>query len=273
MTDEAPSRDTFGAPPADTFEAPPGDTDEDLSGPAYEPSNPFANANRAKRLNKSVPAVPDDNFPRHPWERQPREPITAYHGFEAYRSMDPENRSLAAMSRVEITTVRDDGVSVKHSAWPYRRIVKWSGKWSWPKRAAAWDDEVARQTTAKMLRETVAMHDRHVRMSLQMQSVIVERLKDFKPEELSRRDLDRWFEAAVKIERQARGVDRIGQAGNVQNVAVNVNAGPSQTPPAPADNVFESPLSEYLMQNPGEVTGAIGTIHELLRFVSGETPG
>jgi len=64
----------------------------------------------------------------HPWERQPQESAPAFAAFDTYRSLGPE-RSLA---RVGQTLGKSTDL-----------MERWSTRWGWVARAAAWDDHLA----------------------------------------------------------------------------------------------------------------------------------
>jgi hypothetical protein len=96
-----------------------------------------------------------------------------------------------------------------------------------------------------------------------MQQHVADRLNAFKPEELSRRDIDRWAEKAIRIERQSRGIDRIGQAGDAPNLNVNVGVSVGEA----RDQVSlaeRTSVGEFLNAHPEAISGAVGSIAELL---------
>lgn len=269
-------------PKATTPETPPADTDETPSEPPPE-KLPKAVAVKGKPyVYRKDPDAEPEKFPArapaHPWERQPNETMRAYRAFEVYRSMDPEERSLRRMSDIIEDVTGPSGKVRRHHPYPWPRITTWSRMHGWVARADAWDTEVARRQANKQLRDREKMHDRHRDLAMLMQQKVVERMRDMRPEELTRRDLDRWAEKAVKIERQARGLDRIGSEGNAPNinVGVGVQVGTGGAQPVPTNEpkpLDDTPIGEYLLQHPSDVSDAVTSIQDLLAFVSGESSG
>ena len=49
------------------------------------------------------------------------------------------------------------------------------------------------------------MRERHVKMAVALQNLIVQRLQTMSPDELTPSNLIRWFETSVRIERLSRG--------------------------------------------------------------------
>src|SRR5207249_1380834 len=75
---------------------------------------------------ESAPAIREaEGGERFPWERLPGESIQAYRRFMQYRLMPPGERSLR---KLEIH---------------YSLANRWSKRWQWSKRTAAYDDWVS----------------------------------------------------------------------------------------------------------------------------------
>jgi hypothetical protein len=84
-------------------------------------------------------------------------------------------------------------------------IEKWSSRWGWVARAAAWDaenDRVRREATLKAVAE---MAERHAKLAVGLQVKVAARLSKLEPEELTAREVATWLDLAVKVERLARG--------------------------------------------------------------------
>jgi hypothetical protein len=86
-------------------------------------------------------------------------------------------------------------------------IDRWSADWSWVKRASTWDDEEDRTWRAAASARQAEMARRHVEMARQVQEKLLQRLNTLTVDEIGVRDLPRLLDIAVKIERQAMGVD------------------------------------------------------------------
>ena len=84
---------------------------------------------------------------------------------------------------------------------------RWSSQWDWVKRAAAWDAEQDRIWRAAASARQVEMARRHVEMARRVQEKLLQRLDNLTVDEIGVRDLPRLLDVAVKIERQAMGVE------------------------------------------------------------------
>lgn len=135
-----------------------------------------------------------------PWERQPGEPAKAYAAFCLYRDMPAHARSLRAVA----DRLYGSGTASKRRRTP-GQLFKWSTRWRWVERAAAWDDEQDRQARQAQLRAVQEMRERHVREAMALQRKALERLQRMDPEELSPKDVLWYFVEAAKLERLSRG--------------------------------------------------------------------
>ena len=99
-----------------------------------------------------------------PWERQDGETTKNYEAFCEYRDM--EKRSLAKVAEKL-------GKIVK-------LIERWSATFEWVNRAAAWDDEVARETARELMRDMAKTRARQRKQALKMQHKGLELLKDIR---------------------------------------------------------------------------------------------
>lgn len=127
---------------------------------------------------------------RYPWEKQKGESRQAFEAFALYRDMGP-SRSLRKVAR-----------QLSKSETLMKR---WSSKWSWHKRAIAWDAELDEQVREAQEKARKEMSERHIKEAMLMQQKLVESLKNIDPSELTPNDIARWLDTAVKIERMARG--------------------------------------------------------------------
>jgi len=125
-----------------------------------------------------------------PWERQKGESRQAFQAFAIYRDMG------AARSLQKVAQQLSKSLAL---------MKRWSEKWSWVARAAAWDAELDRRAREAQEKARAEMAERHIKEAMLFQQKVVERLKTLEPDELSPSDLAKWFDIAVKVERLARG--------------------------------------------------------------------
>jgi hypothetical protein len=134
--------------------------------------------------------------PRTPWQRQPGESTKAFAAFCLYRDLGP-GRSVVGAYRQ-----RTGKESARQADG---RWNDWARRWHWPARAATWDDEqdwLKVQAQLKKIEETA---ERHANLSVDFLQKIIERMRTIDADALGPRDLQAWFETAVKIERLSRG--------------------------------------------------------------------
>lgn len=131
----------------------------------------------AKR-GKPKPLDPD----RPIWERQEGESNEAWKAFEKYRDM--EHRTYREVSSSS---------------------GRWSREWSWQARVAEWDRHIARQEAEELVRYRVKMNERHRMIAATAQNKIVQWLQTLEPSKMRPAEAARWFEIAVKVERDAAG--------------------------------------------------------------------
>lgn len=138
-----------------------------------------------------------------PWERQPKESSPAWEAFVTYRDMgaDRSYRKVAELLG-------------KNPSGP----AHWCEKHLWVSRAAAWDAEQDRLHRKALQKQAKQATERHAKIAQQLNAKVVERLmamgakpgKDgappTPPEHVSLRDLAKWFEVGVKVERLSLGL-------------------------------------------------------------------
>lgn len=96
-----------------------------------------------------------------PWDRQPEESGRAFQAFAAYRDLGPErtlDKAAAAYGR-HVSLMR-----------------RWSARYGWRVRAAAWDDEQAREMEAALRQRRRAACERQARDAEQLQRLGMARL-------------------------------------------------------------------------------------------------
>jgi hypothetical protein len=137
------------------------------------------------------------------WDRLPGEPARAYAAFTLWLSLGPE-RTLSAAAEA----ARKASSEGRAPRRPPRAqtLGHWARRWHWEERAAAWDAEQARRRLAIAAREIDEMHQRHLQFAAALQGRLARRISELDPSALSPADVVRWLEAAVRIEREARGL-------------------------------------------------------------------
>lgn len=100
------------------------------------------------------------------WEKQPEETPKAFEAFVIYRDMNSD-RSIA-----KVAEQLGKSEALLH---------RWSSRYDWVKRAAAWDDEVARETARELMRDMAKTRARQRKQALKMQHKGLELLKDINP--------------------------------------------------------------------------------------------
>ncbi len=133
------------------------------------------------------------NTPK-PWERQEGETPKPYEAFCAYRDMGTE-RTLA---KVAAKLSKSEQI-----------MKRWSAKYGWVDRVAAWDDEqeriereIAQKEQAKAIRE---MRKRQAETGYAMQMKAIKALKNLPFDEMSAQDIVKMATEGAKLERLGRG--------------------------------------------------------------------
>lgn len=130
-----------------------------------------------------------NNIAPEPWERQVGESIIAFNAFCAYRDMEDRSIRKVAFDLHKSST----------------NIGKFSSKWNWVERVAAWDalqDEIVRKQQLDDIRK---MRKRHADLSSQMLLKATKALKAMKIEDMTPQDVIRMTDVASKLERISRG--------------------------------------------------------------------
>jgi hypothetical protein len=125
------------------------------------------------------------------WERRPDESDPAWQAFETYREQEPGKRSLSAVAR-QLSKSRP-------------LITRWSQRYAWQLRTAAYDREVDRQWRAQTMHLRRQAAEQDERLARAMLSKVVARLNSIDPASLSARDCATWLDVATKVRRLALG--------------------------------------------------------------------
>ncbi len=125
---------------------------------------------------------------RKPWNRLPQETAPAFEAFGVYRDM-ASGRSLANVGRdLE-----------KHKTL----IERWSSRWGWVERAAAWDHHLDDRKLEVAVDEVEERTRRHLAATQAMQGIAVRTLRSLQlgEKELTPTEARRYMEAAIRLER------------------------------------------------------------------------
>lgn len=162
--------------------------------------------------------------PTAPWERQPGETSEAWHAFALYRDHDAADgrRSLAKVGQ-------QSGKNVA-------LIERWSVRWSWISRVAAWDAEQDREWTREILRQRRIVGRRHLDTAQMMINKAMARLEKLDPNTLTPRELIEFIKAGIDIEARIYGLDREDTAPAVRIVIDSRLLPPGAQLPANPEN-------------------------------------
>ena len=125
-----------------------------------------------------------------PWERQEYDTKKSFEAFCIYRDMGEERgiRKVAAQLGKSETL-----------------IARWSGKFNWVDRCAAWDAEVDRLATLENLRNIRKMRERHAKLAVKALEKADEALEALDVYSARADHIARLLAEATKLERISRG--------------------------------------------------------------------
>lgn len=129
---------------------------------------------------------------RASWDRQTSESSKAFASFCQYRNAHPLQRSVARVGQ-------QLGKSVT-------LLERWSTRFQWVQRAAAFDREEDRLSQARRVRDIEEMNQRHAEIAATALGKVAERLGSLDANSLRPNELARLLEIASRAERMARGV-------------------------------------------------------------------
>lgn len=152
--------------------------------------------------------------PRQPWDRQPGESDASWSAFVYFRDMGPDIRSVPCISR-----------DLGHAT---TTVHKWSIKFNWRERSAAWDLHCDQIHQVAFENEVKLMAERHARLAVSMQDLGGQRIGQFTESpilqaELTARDAIALIDTGIKIEREARSADKEKNKGEAGNITINFN--------------------------------------------------
>jgi hypothetical protein len=153
--------------------------------------------------------------PPPPWERQPKDTDASWAAFVVYRDMGRERsitKTAAAMDRPGSKSLMEG----------------WSSRGQWVRRASAFDTWRQQQLEADARAATASQRQNVLDQQRVTSNALLQKglqaLQRVNPEDIAVKDLPRWLDTAIRLQRQAVGLpDRI--AGD-QDTADDVEVGP-----------------------------------------------
>ncbi len=140
-------------------------------------------------------AATTDAGPGQAWERRTDESAKAFAAFTVYRDLGPA-RSLER-TREEMDRKR----SYIH------QLEEWSSRFEWVRRAGAFDAEMDAKRRESLKDETIEAARRHAEAAAAALETAIKRLESLDPDEICARDLPNWISTAIKLHRQAIGME------------------------------------------------------------------
>jgi hypothetical protein len=175
----------------------------------------------------------------NPWEKQPDETEEAWAAFQAWK--ESADRRVA-----------DHGPNA----------YTWSSQWSWGYRAYRYDLYMARVDEEAMVRYRLRMNDRQRRTAGLVQQKVVEWLMAADFTRMGTAEVAKWWDLAVRVERDAAGVNALNGPGGVEPDWSDVEpVHTSQT------------LAERLGLGPVEAAELAEKVHKAHSLVNGRSNG
>jgi len=178
---------------------------------------------------------------RQPWDQMRDETGHAYRAMLIYRDLGTA-RTLHRAAEVFY-----DLPDLPRESPKVRQMKHWSSANKWRMRTNAWDIHLGRIDEEEQVKAAHDMTRRHAAIATMALQKAAERLQLLSPESLSARDAITYLEAAVRVERQARG-----EPDHVRELT-----GPKGTPLALGldDDVLEARVMALLEQDVNDAVG------------------
>ena len=127
-----------------------------------------------------------------PWERQKGEGEKAFEAFAIYRDMGPE-RSITAVAK-QLSKSR-------------QLIERWKGRWEWPERVRAYDNDLEKAARKKAVADRKAMTMRHIGIAMQLQKKALEALEKLSVKDMTPKDIKEYIKISTDLERLNRTLE------------------------------------------------------------------
>lgn len=129
---------------------------------------------------------------RRPWDKRNSETPKQFRAFDIYRKLGTDR------------SIRKVAETLELKSW--ERLEHWSTQNNWVSRVNHWEDWQQEQFIREEETAIKEMAARHAQIAKVFTGKVIDRLSQFKPEELTAGTMPQWFEVAVKVERLSRGV-------------------------------------------------------------------
>jgi len=128
------------------------------------------------------------------WDKLQNETYKQYKYFCIYRDLGAE-RSIKKTAEI----------AQKQKS----NLEKMSTKNHWVERASEYDKYMDKQTRIENEKEIALMNKRHIDQSLYIQKMLVKKLKSMNPQDILPKMIPMYYELAITMEREARGINNI----------------------------------------------------------------
>ena len=165
-----------------------------------EESQAMERSRRRSDIVRGRKSVVDESYlrPHYPWEQLPKEPRRAFEAFTIYLNLGPKMRSKRT--------------AFDHTQESWKRIVDWSSKWEWSRRAQAWDRHIDRINRYENEKAILEMNKRQAKnasagIAAAMNTLLkhIPTPKNPKPPIMRVSDAVRLLDVCSKLERVSRG--------------------------------------------------------------------
>lgn len=141
---------------------------------------------------------------RKPWEQQPGESDLMHRRFITALDDLVKGLKLADVAEKLVTGERDRGARRPPSV---ATIITLAGRWNWRDRARAFAEDKDSHAEAKYVDVKAQIIAEHLEFASLVRKRIKEELRIIPLGSATHTELARWFDVAVKVERQALGLD------------------------------------------------------------------
>jgi hypothetical protein len=138
-----------------------------------------------------------DEAPIEPWERRSDESAKAFAAFVAYRDLGSGRTHDKAREFLG-----------KKSGYD-RLLERWSSRFDWVERTNAFDSYMDAKKRGSLEVETAEAAKKHVEAAGAVLEQALKRLKSLDPDDIYAKDLPNWISTAIKLQRQALGMDTL----------------------------------------------------------------
>ncbi len=133
---------------------------------------------------------------------QPGESSRAFHGFEHYRDLPADTRSIAAAYQEHLEQCGGHRNSPKTVPGFWKQ---WSSKHGWVERVKGHDADLSRRQRDRLARELSEAKENAAKVAKAALSLLVYRLKDLDMNEIPVSALGSWFKTFVEVQLRALG--------------------------------------------------------------------